>query len=431
MNNNVEFGALSSLDGKYMTRVNGDPDVYGFWSVSAANVTMEELIGMPHVEDRGAIYRQVWLETLRAASRVGDSMAVIEPLHKKMFKYACQELGLNDDDKDRLVLRYLRLHALMPDPTHRGGGIWLIDELNLGFPEVEKALMQILLERRYLDYVLPDNIWVVTTMNPPSPEYPGARELALPTMDRGAMVTVSSDKDEWLTWAAHRGLQEESRIFVDKHDGLLNKVEDTLKLSDIDNPGTYRSVEWVDRAYKAMSEREMTSVGMLVACSLLGKNVGPVFHREYTETMHRALSLDDVISHYGWKKDMDREEERDFRSWHVTKARARLMAMVKKANVKAELIRYTLTEIEKWVDEMMQSVRGGGKHDFSREEKGRFLNMVLFLHDIPVDIARGFFDEYMQDKVEPLLHWSQGYPVIRAFYERIEVDYKEALRESA
>lgn len=423
--NNSDIGSLSSVDGKHMTRINGDRDVYGFWSVSAANVTMEEFIGMPQVEDRGAIYRQVWLETLKAASRVGEGFEGAKAVHRQMFEYACQELGLSGDDRDRLILRYLRLHALMPDPGHRGGGIWLIDELNLGYPEVEKALMQIILERRYLDYVLPDNIWVVTTMNPPSPEYPGARELALPTADRGAMVTVSSDKDEWLSWAARRGLGEETRIFVDKHDDLLNKVEVDLKLMDIDNPGTYRSVELVDKAYRMMSDEEIRDVGLVVAGSLLGLSAGPVFHREYTETLHRALSLDDVLDDYGWNEGMTKGEEKDFRDWRITKSRSRLMAMIKKANVKSELIRYTLSEIGKWVETL-------DKDDVKdREGRGKMLNMMLFLHDLPVDIARGFFDEVMQGRVEMLLDWSNSYPLINTFYERIEVEYKEALRESA
>ena len=400
---------MSSIDAKALTREPKSPDDYGLWSVSAANITTEELIGMPDVEDRDAIYRQVFLDTLQAASRMSDDVIMLKTSHKQVFEYACKSLGVSEEDRGRRVLRYLRMNALLPDPNHRGGGMWCIDELNLGFVEVEKALMQILLEGRYLDYVLPDNIWVVTTMNPPSEEYPGARELALPTVDRGAMITISPDKGEWLKWATKRGLSEASRLFVDKHDKLLNVK---MNLDSYTNPGTYRSVEWVDRAYSVMTEKEIVEIGFHVAISLLGPEAGPVYHRTQTQKRDISpLSLEEVIDGYGWKED----GPKDFREWEVTESRGRLLAMLKKANVKTELIRYTLNELEVWL-----------KSDEDHGH-GQLLNVMVFLHDLPMDISRGFMvGELGSDVSMELFSSLVSYPVFGALYKRIDQEYREA-----
>lgn len=425
---------ISSLDGKAMSRQSKNLDAFGIWGMSGANVTAEEMIGMPHVLDLGAVFREVWLATLQAASRVCGGIQDLKAAHQQVFKYACEELGLTDDDKDAIILRYLRMHSFIPDPRHRGGGIWIIDELNLGFQEVEKMLMQVLLEGRFLDYVLPDNIWIVVTMNPPCPQYPMARDLALPTLDRGALVTVSSDKDEWAKWATKRGLSEMSRLFVDRNDdALLNPVEGEFNLDEFKNPATYRSVELAERAYAAMKDNEITEVGQLVANSLLGE-AGAVWHREYTERVHRPLSLKDVIDGYGWKSDMTDEEERDFRAWPMTKSRTRLQAMIRRENVKTELIRYTLRELDQWMEGIDKACkeRGGTESDakLTRKERGQLLNFLLFLNDLPVDVARAFWMDEVDDKFEIAMFWIGHWPVARSFYDRIHTEYERAEKAS-
>ena len=431
----LSTGIMSSIDGKKMAREYQDPDSYGFWSVSAANITSEEMIGMPDVEDRDAIYRQVFLDTLQAASRMAQDVTVTKSVHRQLFDYACESLGVSEVDKGRKVLRYLRMNALMPDPGHRGGGIWLIDELNLGFIEVEKAFMQILLEGRYLDYVLPNNIWVVTTMNPPCSSYPGARELALPTIDRGALLTVSPDKGEWLKWASRRGLSETSRMFVDKvGDKVVNLVSQEVNLEDYKNPATYRSVEWVDRAYAVMTPQEVDDVGLTVATSLLGPDAAIVYHREFKETSHKPLSLTDVINGYGWSEKMSREEEMDYTSWKITKSRSRMLSIVQKENVKTELIHFTLNEISIWVEDLSKELeeRGSTKEHpkHTPRERGQILNMFLFLVDLPVDVCRGFWLKDLHDRVYTLVSWTSRYPIVRVFYDRIASEYNHALAAS-
>lgn len=437
----IDAKSLSSLDGRHLARAGEDLDRLGFWSMSGPNLTLEELVGMPHVDNRGALYRDTYMRaqdtaaTLMAKDFSGDlaHLERMEEITEAIFRRNCARLGITEDDRNHLVLRYMRMYGIMPDPRHRGGGVWLIDEPNRAFQEVEKALMQILLERRYLDYIVPDGVWICMTMNPPGGDYQ-VREMDMATLDRGLLMTVSSEKDEFIEWASRRGLSEGSRVFVDRHSGLLNKYEQSIDLTMIDNPGTFRSVEYADRAFRVMDEREIATVGQSIATGLLGQDAGHNYFQTYTDKTHRALTSDDVMLRYGWREDMEYEEEADYAQWKETPERRRLKKMVRSANVKSELVRYTLDEIKKTVEDMHTSLkeRGGTKSNpkMTRDEQGQVLNMLLFLNDIPVDIARSFVRDDLKDVFALAVRWTGvKYPVARALQDRVVNQYKERERE--
>lgn len=441
----VDERVLSSLDGKYLARAHEDLDTFGFWSMSAPNISIEEIIGMPHVDDRGAAYREAWYRSQDAAATLlantysGDDdfesmQEALQELTNRIFAGNCKRLGITEDDKNHIVLRYLRMHALMPDPRHRAGGIWLIDELNRGFQEVEKAMMQILLERRYLDYVVPDGVWICTTMNPPGGDYQ-VREMDAATLDRGAVITVKSDREAWLDWATKRGLSEGSRVFVEKHDGKLVNVAEKQAEFTIDNPATYRSIEWADKAYAVMTADEIKHVGQIVANSILGNEAGPMYHKEATTKVHRPLTAKEVLDGYGWKKDMDAEKLEKFETWTVTKPRARLAAMVKKENVKTELLRVTLAELQEWVKTLDKDLekRGSTKNNpkHTPEERGQILNLLLFLYDIPADLARKFIQDDIEDLFFRTMYFTGKYPICKAVFDKIETQYKNMQKEAS
>lgn len=440
----IDPTTLSSLDGRHLARAADDLDKFSFWSMSGPNLTLEELVGMPHVTDRGQLYRDTYLRAQDVAATLlakdftygedyGMALEGMEQLTEAIFRRNCARLGITDDDRNHLVLRYLRMYGLMPDPRHRGGGVWLIDEPNRAFQEVEKALMQILLERRYLDYIVPDGVWICMTMNPPGGDYQ-VREMDMATLDRGLLLTVTSDKDEFIDWASRRGLTEGSRVFVDKHAGLLNAYEQKIDMTGLDNPGTFRSVEMADRAFRVMTKEEMMTVGQHVAQGLLGREAGTNYFRTYTDTSHRALTADEVFKRYGWNADMTEEEERDHERWPHTAERKRLLKMVRKTNVKSELVRYTLDEVKKAVEELAASIkeRGGTRNNpkMTREEQGAMLNMIRFLNDIPVDIARTFIKDDIKDHLGLLLRWTGvNHPATKMLLDRARDQFRARDRD--
>lgn len=433
-----DLRSISSLDGKYLARQYGDKKSFKFWSMSAPNISIEEIIGMPHVEDLGAVFRDAYLRTLDVAARImsrpkaneTDDVAVdgLFALHKPIFDRVCKDLGLTEDDKGRLMLRYLRIYGLMPEPDHNGGGIWLIDELNRGFIEVEKAFMQILLERRYLDYVVPEDVWIVTTMNPSAAGYK-VREMDPAVLDRAAVLTVKSDKPGFMNYAQKRGLSDATRAFADKQEKLINTHEADLDL-DMPVKATYRSMEMNDKAWEVMTPYEIKDVGLTVTSSLLGREAATLFYKLATERVVRPLTLSDVVDGYGWNDDMSVDEERDWEKWKVSKARTKLKAQVKKANVKTELINVTLGDLREWFHELdksleeRKSTRENPQH--TKEEKGKLLNCLLFLADLPADIARKFLMEDLDGIYDRTLFWAGTYPLTRHVYRRIQQDYEKA-----
>lgn len=433
--------SLSSIDGRHLARLTNEKGHFGFWSMSAPNVTTEELIGMPHITDHGALYKKAMLDSYVVASNllVASKLPEEEKLaqHKKVrgqiFREMCEDLGLKEEDRDRVTLKYLRPGAIMPPAEHVGGGIWLIDELNRGFIEVEKALMQILLERRYLDYTLPDDVWVCTTMNPPGANYQ-VRELDPATLDRGAVISVRSDMDSWLQWASKRKLADHTRLFGDKHRKLVNKHETDMSI-DVEVGATMRSLEFADRAWAVMTEQEVKDVGMPVITSILGREAGNMYYKEATEVLHRPLRADEVLKKYGWRADMDKDAARDFKAWKVTPERARLRAMVKKTNVKTELLKITLDELTEKLKAMHEELKTRGSTrdapKLTAEEEGAVLNVLLFLLDIPADLSRRFIKDDMDGYFELLFYWSGRFPICREVFNKIKRDYEKAEKEEA
>lgn len=426
---------LSSLDGKHLAREAGRDGEFRFWSMSAPNVSIEELIGMPHVTDYGARFQEAYLRSWDVASRVGSDVDAIEEVRKVVFDRMCRDLGLSPEDRGRVTVEYLRLYGLMPEPGHKGGGIWIIDEANRGFEEVEKALMQIMLEKRYLDYELPDNVWIVTTMNPPGGEY-RVRELDPATLDRGALLSVRSDTDEFLEWAKKRGLGANTRRVADKHRKLLNAHEDEMNI-ELNVTPTSRSMEFMDRAWAAMSEDEIKAVGPSLCKSLLGGELGNFYYKMSTEKIHEPLKVEEVVKKYGFKPKGKPEMLKDMNAYDkikVTKTRARLKAMVKDTNVKSELIKQTMDEIKDWVaslDAELRTRSANRKDDrMTEEERCGTANIALFLYDVPADMARDFLVVQLKGIYELPFYWIGASNLLDDIFKRVKTEYDRAEKDS-
>jgi hypothetical protein len=104
--------------------------------------------------------------------------------------------------------------------------------------------------------------------------------------------------------------------------------------------------------------------------------------------------------------------------------------MIRKANVKTELIKVTLDELKEWFVALNEdltarnSTRKDPKH--TREERGQLLNAVLFLFDIPTDISRKFVMDDLDGLYDRCLYWSGSWPLTRDLYRRVQMEYEEA-----
>lgn len=421
-----DVSSLSTVNSRHLFKnVSESLDAFGLWTMSI--IAHEEVTGMPYVVDDRAVYREVYLRACDVASRMHvnsdprDMLSAAEDI----FTGMCRKLGISEDDKHHAHVEYLRVSRNFPDHRHRGGGIWLIDELNRMEDPVRQALMQMILERRYLDYTVPEGVWIACTMNPDNGEYlVGQMDRAM--MTRCAVVNAIPDIEEFIDWAGKSGVSETARIVADKHRKLIKYEAD---LRNEVKP-TFRSLEMAGKCWDLMTKDEIQSVGMSVVSDLLGPDLGPIFFKEGTESVHRPLRIQEILNEYGWRQDMKVEELRDYKAWRPTKTRTRLHAMVKKTNVKTELLKITLDEAREYMHAFDEELKARGSDERTGSgltdlEKGQMMNLLMFLRDLPVDISRRFLLEDMHQRFKRSLYWAGSMPIMKDLFERVHSQFEK------
>lgn len=336
--------AKSTLDGRELARLaNVDKNAFGLWACSAANLTIEELIGYPQPQENGTI-------------------------------------------------RYLRSHNFLPPPDHEGGGIWDIDELNLASPEVERALMSVALEGRYLDYVLPPDIFIVTSQNPAVGEYQ-SRRLNPPMLNRFCQIKVIADAGDVLAYFRDRDFHPAILDCVAEHsDQVLNPHQAKISF-DIDQVPTSRSWEYVDRVMNVITPEEIAAIGPIVFTGLLGASAAGVFQKFAMAQGERSIPIAEVLANYGYDpKTYDRDNV-THDAWPMTDIRRRVLKISQRASVRADLINLALQSLADELKGIAKDVRAaaakrerGALIDAMTEEQKRAcVNALAFLCDLPPD----------------------------------------------
>lgn len=345
LNQTADHEGKSTLDGREMAKMaDVGPAEFGLWACSAANLTIEELIGYPRPREDGR------------------------------------------------GIEYLRSFNFMPPPDHKGGGIWSIDELNLASPEVERALMSVALEGRYLDYVLPENIFIVTSQNPATGEY-HARRLNPPTLNRFCQIKVVSDATETISHFLNQKFHPAIIDCVSEHsDQVLNPHQSKIEFS-IEQQPTSRSWEYVDRALKVATRDEIQTLGLAVFSGLLGASAGAVFQKFAEEQGERSIPIDEVLADYGYSEETYDANETGHENWPVTKIRRRVLRVCNQASVRADLINVALSSLAQRLRTMADEIRKQSTHNgkisvidaMTPEQKRSIINALAFLCDLPPD----------------------------------------------
>jgi hypothetical protein len=90
----------------------------------------------------------------------------------------------------------------------QGALVLVLDEVNRAKPSLTDAIMQILDSRRFNEYVLPDNMIIVATMNPTSEEY-DVSDFDAAVIDRGVFVKTTCNADSTINFMIEREYPEE------------------------------------------------------------------------------------------------------------------------------------------------------------------------------------------------------------------------------
>ncbi len=384
-----------TLEGREMAKYALVPEnEFGLWASSAANLTIEELIGYPTRDEN-----------------VGG----------------------------RAVLRYLRSHNFLPPPDHKGGGMLVVDELNLSFVEVERAMMSIALEGRYLDYVLPPNIWIATSQNPATGDYQ-SRRLNPPTLNRFCIISARADSRETLAFFRKRDFDESIIDAISENpDDMLNPHQNKIS-SEITQVPTSRSWAYVNRVMKVATPEQIKELGLTIFTGLLGPSAASTFNKFAQDQGVKTIAIDEVLKNYGADADAYSCEDTSMAKWPETKIRRRVRSLVKKATVDVAILKLAMDKI---VDEL-KVINGSVREDLkvrrekddketkfvhTPEQRTAVLNIMAFLCDLPPDVSGLAFLNQIVDEYDATMGLYEDSQMMEDYYNHYHVRVTKSLGE--
>ena len=102
-----------------------------------------------------------------------------------------------------------------------GSGILFLDEINVAAPAVMATALQLILDRRVGDYVVPDDWYIVAAGNR-AEDRAAVSQMPAPLTNRFLHLTVEADLDSWKQYALTNGVAEQVISFLNFRPQLLH-----------------------------------------------------------------------------------------------------------------------------------------------------------------------------------------------------------------
>lgn len=105
-----------------------------------------------------------------------------------------------------------------------GKGILFLDEINLAVPAVMSTALQLVLDRKVGDYVVPDG-WFIVAAGNRTEDRAAVSQMPAPLTNRFLHFTVECDLDSWKSYALNNGVREEIVSFLNFRPNLLHNFD--------------------------------------------------------------------------------------------------------------------------------------------------------------------------------------------------------------
>jgi hypothetical protein len=125
-----------------------------------------------------------------------------------------------------------------------GEGVLFLDELAQAPPLVQAACLQLVLDRRLGEYVLPDG-WGVVAASNRQEDRAGAHRLISPLLNRFIHIDLEVSHDDWQAWAVQAGVAPEVRSFLRFRPALLFQFDPTSNQRSFPTPRSWEFVSQV------------------------------------------------------------------------------------------------------------------------------------------------------------------------------------------
>jgi len=157
-----------------------------------------------------------------------------------------------------------------------GNTIILLDEINRAHRSIRNAIMQLLVDKRIHNHILPEGTWIMASMNPPDENYDQVELITDPAfLSRFFILEIHPDPKEWVEWARKNQIEEEVIEFISKYPEFLSVHESvSLKASIKPSP---RSWHKLSRVLSLMSEDDKKEYLYILASGIVGPEAAKVF----------------------------------------------------------------------------------------------------------------------------------------------------------
>jgi hypothetical protein len=173
-----------------------------------------------------------------------------------LVRQAAHEAGLDVLDLRAVLLDPVDLRGL-PRIDHdsalwcppaflpKGGeGVLFLDELAQAPPLVQAACLQLTLDRKVGEYLLPEG-WSVVAASNRQEDRAGAHRLISPLLNRFIHVDLEVSHDDWQAWAVQAGVAPEVRSFLRFRPALLFQFDPTSNQRSFPTPRSWEFVSQV------------------------------------------------------------------------------------------------------------------------------------------------------------------------------------------
>ncbi|MDY6896398.1 MAG: MoxR family ATPase [Thermotogota bacterium] len=179
-------------------------------------------------------------------------------------------IGLPSRDTEKTVF-------LRPDWwPNKDEVIIMIDEINRAHRSIRNAIMQLLIDRRIHNHILPAGAWIMGAANPPDEEYDQVDLITDPAfMSRFFHLELSPDVEDWINWSNQEQVKGEVISFIKEYPEYLSS--DNIVSMRLNLRPSPRSWYKLSNVLSNLSEDDMKKYGYVIAASIVGSEAARGF----------------------------------------------------------------------------------------------------------------------------------------------------------
>ncbi|MCX7653993.1 MAG: MoxR family ATPase [Fervidobacterium sp.] len=170
-----------------------------------------------------------------------------------------------------------RTKFLAPDWWPDDGNVIIfLDEINRAHRSIRNAIMQLLIDKRIHNHILPKGTWIMASMNPPDEDYDQVELITDPAfLSRFFVLEIHPEPREWIKWANENNLSAEVIEFIEKYPEFLS-VQSSVSLKASVKPSP-RSWYKLSRVLSVLNEEEKREYSYVLASGIVGPEAAKVF----------------------------------------------------------------------------------------------------------------------------------------------------------